>query len=100
MINENRDSVQLLNTAVIKTKEKRINTSYEERLAEVCQTPVMKALSVAIVSLSESQKISRDQAAVLIVEAVRDLDQIWNDYILMEGMNKLKELLKGQNLPQ
>jgi hypothetical protein len=86
--------VKLFNTAVIKSNEKKINASYEARLAEVCQSPVMNALLVAVNSLSEEQKISTDHAAVQIIDTVRELDSIWNDYVLMEGIGKLKTLLK------
>ena len=94
MISENQELIQLINTAIIKTKEKKIDSSYEERLSEVCETPAIKALSIAITHLSDTQKISRDQAAMQVVESVRELDQIWTDYVLMEGLGKLKDLLK------
>lgn len=93
-MSENQDAIQLLNTAVIKSKEKRINASYEDRLEKICNSPVMEALLVAIDHLSEQEKMSKDQAAISIVETVRDLDSIWNDYVLMEGIGKLKDLLK------
>lgn len=89
----NRESIQLLNTAIIKSKEKSINFSYEERLASTCEKPAIDAISVAISHLSTTQQISRDQAAIQIIEAVRELDGIWNDYVMMEGIGKLKELL-------
>jgi len=92
----NQDTVQLLNTAIIKSKERKINTSFETRLNSVCHSPVMDALIVAIDKLSEDQKISKDHAAVQIVETIRELDSIWNDYVLMEGIGKLKELLKDK----
>jgi tRNA U34 5-carboxymethylaminomethyl modifying GTPase MnmE/TrmE len=95
-IMENQESIQLLNTAIIKTKEKKIDSSYEERLSEVCEKPALKAVSFAIAHLSETQKISRDMAAMEIVEAIRELDNIWGDYVMMEGIGKLKDLLKGQ----
>ena len=91
---ENQELIQLLNTAIVKTKEKRIDSSYEDRLSETCKTPAVKALSIAIESLSETQNISRDQAAMQIVETVRELDSIWSDYVMMEGLSKLKDLLK------
>ena len=77
------------------SKEKKINASYEERLAKVCNSPVMNSLLVAVEHLSESQKISKDHAAVQIIETLRELDTIWNDYVLMEGIGKLKDLLKN-----
>ena len=93
---ENQDSIQLLNTAIIKSKEKKIDSSYEDRLTETCNNPAIDALSVATNYLSEKNNISRDQAAVQIVDTVRELDKIWTDYVMMEGMAKLKDLLKNQ----
>lgn len=92
---ENQEFIQLINTAIIKNKEKHIDASYEERLASICNTPAMKALSIAIAHLSDQEKISRDQAAIQIIETVRQLEGIWNDYIMMEGINNLKEMLKS-----
>jgi len=97
MMIEDQESIQLLNTAIIKSKEKKIDSSYEERLHEICNNPAIKSLSVAISHLSEAQRVSRDQAAIQIVDTIRTLDSIWNDYVLMEGMEKLKDLLKSHN---
>lgn len=95
MMSDKQDAIQLLNTAVIKSKEKRINATYEERLAVICNSPVMNALLVAVDFLSEDQKISKDHASVQLIETLRELDSIWNDYVLMEGIGKLKDLLKN-----
>ena len=95
MMFDKQDAIQLLNTAVIKSKEKKINATYEERLAKISNSPVMDALLVAIEHLSEDQKVSKDHAAVQMIETIRELDSIWNDYVLMEGIGKLKELLKN-----
>ena len=95
MMSDKQDAIQLLNTAVIKSKEKKISASYEERLSKICNSPVMDALLVAVDNLSEEQKISKDFAAVQLIETVRELDTIWNDYVLMEGISKLKDLLKN-----
>jgi endonuclease/exonuclease/phosphatase family metal-dependent hydrolase len=99
MTQDNQESIQLLNTAIIKSKEKKVDSTYEERLSNICQTPAVKALTIAITHLSDTQKISRDQAAMQIVESVRELDTIWNDYVTMEGIAKLKELLSSPNTP-
>lgn len=97
---QNQELVQLLNTAIIKTKEKNIDSSYEERLSSTCKSSAISALSLAIQHLSETDHISRDQAAMKIVETVRELDSIWSDYVMMEGLSKLKELLKDSSLQQ
>ncbi len=90
----NRESIQLLNTAIIKSKEKKIDSSYEERLNEICNRPAMNALATSVAQLAESEKISRDQAAVQLIDTIKDLESIWNDYVMMEGINNLKSLLK------
>lgn len=93
---ENIDSIQLLNTAIIKSKEKKIDAGYEKRLEELFKGPVIESLNKAINHLADTQKISRDQAAANIVETIRELDTVWSDYVMMEGITKLKEILVTQ----
>ena len=93
-----KEFIQIINTAIVKSKEKGINSFYEERLLDICQQPAIKALNVAVAHLSSIQKISQDQAAIELIEAIRELDSVWDDYVKMEGLGKLKELLK--NTPQ
>jgi hypothetical protein len=89
------ESIQLLNTAIIKSKEKVIDKSYEERLNRINNSPAIEAINKSISMYAESQKMSRDHAAVEIIEALRELDSIWTDYVTMEGIDRLKGLLKG-----
>lgn len=89
------ESIQLLNTAIIKSKEKKLNQSFEERLGQVCNSPVIEILNKTISQYAEAQKISRDQAALQVVEAIRELDSIWSDYVTMEGIDRLKTLLRA-----
>lgn len=90
------ESIQLLNTAIIKSKEKKIDNSYEDRLNKINNSPAIEIINKSISMLAESQKISRDQAALQIIESIRELDSIWTDYVTMEGIDRLKNLLKGQ----
>lgn len=89
------ESIQLLNTAIIKSKEKVIDKSYEDRLTRINNSPAIQAINKSISTYAESQKISKDHAAVEIIEALRELDSIWTDYVTMEGIDRLKGLLKG-----
>ena len=69
---DNQECIQLINTAIIKRKEKALDTTYEERLSKVCQSKALKALSVAITELAREENISYDQAAIQIVETVNE----------------------------
>ena len=50
---------------------------------------------MAITQLSNDLDISRDQAAILIVDTIKELESSWNDYLLMEGIEKNKRKLKN-----
>ena len=89
------ESIQLLNTAIIKSKEKKIDNSYEDRLNKINNSPAIEAINKSISAFAETQNISRDHAAVQVIEALRELDSIWTDYVTMEGIDRLKSLLKG-----
>ncbi len=88
------ESIQLLNTAIIKSKEKKINTTYEERLIKINQSPEIEALNKCIAQFAEARKITKDQASLQMIETIRELDSIWSDYVMMEGIASLKSLLK------
>ncbi len=88
------ESIQLLNTAIIKSKEKKINFSYEKRLKAISGSAVLTSINKAIEHLAQLQKISKDQAAIQIVETIRELDSVWTDYVQMEGIERLKDLVK------
>ncbi len=92
---QDQEAIQLLNTAIIKTKEKEIDSSYEDRLSKACNAGAIEALSMATTYLADAKKISRDQAAMQLVETIRELDTIWNDYVMMEGISKLKDVLRN-----
>ena len=85
--------IQLLNTAIVKSKELEIDKSYEERLKRVCDSPAIEHINKAISNLADSQSISKEQAAQMIVKVLSDLESIWDDYVVMEGLDKLKKVL-------
>ena len=94
---ENLDFLQLLNTAVIKSKEKKIDQTYEKRLKKICSSQVLDSIQKAIAHLADVEKISKDEAAIRIVETLRELDNIWSDYVMMEGIDRLKNILRKNN---
>ncbi len=94
---EEFEFIQILNTAIIKRKEKRLDVPFEERLQHLCQSPVTNALNVAINELSESQQITKEQAAVMLMETIRELDSIWGNYLMMEGIEKIKGLISKKD---
>lgn len=95
---DNMESVQIINTAIIKGKERLVDLAYEQRLRNLCSSAPFEAINKAISFLAEGQKISRDQAALEIIQTLKELDKVWDDYITMEGLAKLKQQLETPGL--
>jgi len=90
------ETLQLLNTAIIKRKEKSIRANYEERLRSLQDSPALDILQKAIIQLSEQKNVTRDQAALMVIETVNELESIWSEFIAAEGIDKLKDILKDR----
>ncbi len=91
------EAIQLLNTAIVKSKELKIDDSYEERLKKVCESPAVEHLNKAIQNLSSSANLTHDESAQMITNLIKDLDSIWSDYVMMEGIDSLKNMLNSSN---
>jgi len=89
------ETLQLLNTAIVKRKELKLKPDFEERLRVLNESPVIEVLHKAIIQLSDMQKVTRDQAALMIVETMHELEMVWDDYIAIEGVDKLKSNLQN-----
>ncbi len=90
------ETLQLLNTAIIKRKETSIRANYEERLRSLQDSPALDILQKAIIQLSEQKNVTRDQAALMVIETVNELESIWSEFIAAEGIDKLKDILKDR----
>ncbi len=90
--------VQLLNTAVVKSKEQTIKSNFQERLNAICSSKAIESIGVAAKHLADSENISHDQAMGQLIETFRELDSIWSDYVTMEGLTRLKDILGESQL--
>lgn len=80
---------RILNTAVISTHAKKAQDLSQE-LNILIHTPEFKAILGAIRQVSIEQNISEKLSAEKLVETFRNLDKIWNDYVFLEGIEKLR----------
>lgn len=87
---------QLLNTAIVKSKEQTVRSNFQERLQAVCNSKAVESIGIAAKHLADAENISHDQAMGKLIETFRELDSIWSDYVTMEGLSRLKDML-GQN---
>ena len=88
------ETLQLLNTAIIKRKEKTMRANFEDRLRSLQDSPALDILQKAIIQLAEQKNVTRDQAALMVIETVNELENIWSEFIAAEGIDQLKEILQ------
>ena len=89
------ETIQLINTAILKSRDLKIDTDLQERMTKISESPVMTILDSAFDEYSKKQKTTKDQAAFQIISTIRELDDIWTQYLLLEGSDRLKEKLNS-----
>jgi hypothetical protein len=94
------NNIKAFNTAIISSKiisnktETQKNKSSTERLTSLIQTNAFHAIIKLIQTYAEENHKTIDEASIEIIQTFREIDEIWNEYIFNEGLNKLKEILK------
>lgn len=61
----------------------------EQRLAELLKSPEVRALNRSARDLAQRAGISEGQAMRLILEAVKELNKIWEKILIAEGYDQL-----------
>jgi len=80
---------RIFNSAIVATRvAKEKNPASELHL--LMETPAFQAMMNSIRQLARSEGISEREAAELLVQTFRKVDQIWADYIYQEGVNRLR----------
>lgn len=87
---ESRDDLtRIFNTAVISSKaETKRDLSTE--LQELTESPAFKAILNSVRQLAAVQGISERQSAEVIIDTFRKLDDVWNEYVLREGLDRIR----------
>ena len=87
------ETIQLINSAIIKSRELDLKTDLQARMTQIAESDEMEAFDAAISEFAKKQKVTKEQAALKFVSTLRELDSIWNQYLLIEGSDRLKESL-------
>ena len=78
------------NTALISTRaETRLQLS--EELHALLQSPAYRQILDATRRLAQAQGVTETVAAEQLITAFRKVDQIWSEYVFMEGVARLRE---------
>lgn len=88
---ESRDELaRVFNTAIISSKaEAKRDVSAE--LQQLTQSASFKAILNAVRQLASVQGITERQSAEAIIETFRKMDEVWGEYVLREGLDKIRK---------
>jgi hypothetical protein len=84
------DFARVFNTAIIATRAGSAARDFSGQLLEQIETPAFRAILSAVRSHAKNQGISDRQAAEQVIQAFRRVDQLWTDYLIQEGVDRLR----------
>lgn len=80
---------RIFNTALVASRAQGERAFAPEMVATM-KAPAFDAILGAVRELAATQKISERAAAEQIITAFRKVDALWTDYLIQEGMARLK----------
>jgi hypothetical protein len=80
---------RIFNTAVVATKVEGVR-DYSAELCAVMESPGFRAILTAVRTLAVSEGLTERKAAETILQTFRKADRIWGDYLIQEGIDRLK----------
>jgi len=87
---------KLLNTAVVSGNTVE-GKSFSGRLEKLMNHSAFRALFKAVDSYSVERGISKEKAMKEVVLVMKDLNELWSDYIFAQGSIKLNEMIDNDN---
>lgn len=83
------DLVRIFNTALV-TSRVESGRAYADEMMDMVQTPAFRAILKAIRDLAAETGVQERLAAEQIIHAFRKMDALWTDYLIQEGVQRLK----------
>jgi hypothetical protein len=77
---------------VIASKANR-PSQMSSRYEKLSSSPAFAAIGEAVRLLSRTEGLTEQEAAKQILDAFRELDSIWDDYVYQEGLSLLRKNL-------
>lgn len=80
---------KIFNTALVATKVQP-GVDYPKELFALVETPAFRSILGAIQELARNENIAERAAAETLIQTFRQMDALWNQYMLQEGIERLK----------
>jgi hypothetical protein len=83
------DLTRLFNAAILSTRADR-KKDFAGELYNLVESPAFEAILGAIRTLSRTGGFTERQAAEQIVQTFRRIDSVWTEYVIQEGVDRLR----------
>ena len=83
------DLTKSFNTAVISSRDQS-GRELSSELAELVRSAPFNSILHAVRSFAETAGLTEQEASQKIIETFRKVDAIWGQYLLQEGLDRLK----------
>ena len=88
---ESRDELaRVFNTAIV-SSQAETKRDLNSELQQLTQSAPFKAILNAVRQLAAVQGITERQSAEVIIETFRNMDEVWGEYVLREGLDKIRK---------
>jgi len=81
--------VRIFNTALVSTQAGK-KRDFSSELCALTESSSFKAILSAVRHLSRVQGVSEQRAAEDIIQTFRKMDEIWEEYVAKEGLDKIR----------
>lgn len=81
---------QVFNSALVTTRSEEINSSTAE-LYQLIEQSAFGAILSAIQTYASEKGVSEVEAAREVIKTFRKIDSIWTQFLLSEGVERLKQ---------
>ncbi len=82
---------RLFHSAVVSTRAEASPRDLGGEIARLMATPAFQSILDAIVALAARQGIAPADAAAQLVVTFRQLDRIWEEYLVQEGADRVRQ---------
>jgi len=82
--------IKMINGAIVASYKERSQEKSAHELQRLLTGPAMGAILRATRTLATEQQIPEAESAALIVQTFQKLDKIWSDYLIQEGLEKIR----------
>jgi hypothetical protein len=80
---------RVFNAALLSTQSDR-KRDFANELYQLVETPAFECILGSIRSLARTTGVSERQAAEQIILTFRRLDSVWSEYVMQEGLDRLR----------